>query len=204
TALDRIGLTNHYDYPEKICINEQFYSWYFFDCITKTFILSDHGHTMTRFSYTEEERRELFDPLFFMTIPDGVKDKLGTRRTSALITYQKRLFMLYDVQKAFMSLNDPRKMNSNDYSVTGIFSEIAVNSTRADFYMLPLTRCKCEGFDAEIPETVTLTKHGYGNCKRLVGKSFEKIVKRFQGEYILTRVNTIFVSPTKAFRYHFD
>ena len=35
TALDRIGLTNHYDYPEKICINEQFYSWYFFDCITK-------------------------------------------------------------------------------------------------------------------------------------------------------------------------
>ena len=70
---------------------------------TLTPTLSDHGNTMTRFSYTEEERRELFDPLFFMTIPDGVKDKLGARRTSALITYQKRLFMLYDVHKAFMS-----------------------------------------------------------------------------------------------------
>lgn len=58
---------------------------------------------MTRFSYTEEERTELFDPLFFMTIPDGVKDKLGARRMSALITNQKRLFMLYDVHKAFMS-----------------------------------------------------------------------------------------------------
>ena len=114
---------------------------------------------MTPFSYTEEERTELFDPLFFMTIPDGVKDKLGARRTSALITNQKRLFMLYDVQKAFMSLNDPQKMNSNDYSVTGIFSEIPVNRTRADFYMLPLTRCKCEGFDAEIPVNDNANDH---------------------------------------------
>ena len=70
---------------------------------TLTPTLSDHGHTRTPFSYTEEERTELFDPLFFMTIPDGVKDKLGARRTSALITNQKRLFMLYDVHKAFMS-----------------------------------------------------------------------------------------------------
>ena len=94
-----------------------------------------------------------------MTIPDGVKDKLGARRMSALITNQKRLFMLYDVQKAFMSLNDPQKMNSNDYSVTGIFSEISVNRTRADFYMLPLTRCKCEGFDAEIPVNDNANDH---------------------------------------------
>ena len=70
---------------------------------TLTPTLSDHGHKRTPFSYTEEKRRELFDPLFFMTIPDGVKDKLGARRTSALITYQKRLFMLYDVHKTFMS-----------------------------------------------------------------------------------------------------
>ena len=78
---------------------------------------------------------------------------------STLITNQKRLFMLYDVQKAFMSLNDPQKMNSNDYSVTGIFSEIPVNRTRADFYMLPLTRCKCEGFDAEIPVNDNANDH---------------------------------------------
>ncbi|CAH3037949.1 unnamed protein product [Pocillopora meandrina] len=36
-ALDRIGLTNHHIYLGKICINGQFYSWYFFDCITKVY-----------------------------------------------------------------------------------------------------------------------------------------------------------------------
>ena len=201
TALGRYGLTTHFDYPEKICLNGQFYSWYFMEYVTKvytalrsdkkakpllsythfntghemtgkrminmdanlakfftdmasfpntlTVIFSDHGHKMAPFSYTEEGRRELFDPIFFMIVPDGVKEKLGPQRMGALVTNQKRLFMLYDVHKAFMSLPDPQKMNSRDHSVTGIFSEIPANRTCADLYMLPLTRCKCEGFDKE-------------------------------------------------------
>ena len=201
TVLDRIGRTNHYDTPDRICFNGQFYSWYFFDYITKvytalkndekakplvsymhfntghemtgkrminmdasmakfftdmallpnslTVIFSDHGHKMTPFSYTEEGRRELFDPAFFMIVPDGVKEKLGPQRMGALVTNQKRLFILYDVHTAFMSFLDPQKMNSRDHSVTGIFSEIPANRTCADLYMLPLTRCKCEGFDEE-------------------------------------------------------
>ncbi|PFX29719.1 hypothetical protein AWC38_SpisGene5491 [Stylophora pistillata] len=167
---------------------------------TLTVIFSDHGHTMTPFSYTEEGRRELFDPMFFMIVPDGVKEKVGAVRMGALITNQKRLFMLYDVHKAFMSLNDPQKINSKDHKVTGIFSEIPANRTCADLYMLPLTRCKCEGFDEEIPvkdnaddhtwlaefavgyindaiqkqymsgNSGSPKKYGYGSCKRLVGK----------------------------------
>ena len=42
---------------------------------TLTVIFSDHGHKMTPFSYTEEGTRELFDPVFFMIVPDGVKEK---------------------------------------------------------------------------------------------------------------------------------
>lgn len=44
---------------------------------TLTLIFSDHGHKMTPFSYTPEGRRELFDPVFIMIVPDGVADKLG-------------------------------------------------------------------------------------------------------------------------------
>ena len=203
SVLNRIGRTNHYDNPQKICLNGQFYSWYFFDYIRKvytalennrkakplvsymhfntghemtgkrminmdasmakfftdmalfpntlTVIFSDHGHKMTPFSYTEEGRRELFDPAFFMIVPDGVKEKLGPERMEALVTNQKRIFMLYDVHKALMSLHDSQEKDSRDYSVSGIFSEISANRTCADLYMLPLTRCKCEGFDEEIP-----------------------------------------------------
>ena len=84
-----------------------------------------------------------------MIVPDGVKNKLGPQRMAALETNQKRLFILQDVHKALMSLHDPEKMNSQDFSQTGIFSVIPANRTCADLYMLPLTRCKCEGFDEE-------------------------------------------------------
>ena len=42
------------------------------------------------------------------------------------------------------------------------------------------------------------SKYGYGNCQRLVGKSFEKVVKRFRGEYILTTMD-IHVFPPAGF-----
>ena len=167
TVLNRIGRTNHYDSPQKICLNGQFYSWYFFDYIRKvytalennrkakslvsymhfntghemtgkrminmdvgiakffkdmalfpntlTLICSDHGHKMTPFSCTEKGRRELFDPAFFMIVPDDVKEKLGPERMGALITNQKRIFMLYDVHKALMSLQDSQRKDSKDY-----------------------------------------------------------------------------------------
>ena len=108
---------------------------------TLTLIFSDHGHKMTLFSCTERGRRELFDPAFFMIVPDDVKEKLGPERMGALITNQKRIFMLYDVHKALMSLHDSQRKDSKDYSVTGILSEILANRNCADLYMLPLTRC---------------------------------------------------------------
>ena len=46
---------------------------------TLTVIFSDHGHKMTPFSYTEEGTRKLFDPVFFMIVPDGVKEKYDIR-----------------------------------------------------------------------------------------------------------------------------
>ena len=42
------------------------------------------------------------------------------------------------------------------------------------------------------------SKYGYGNCQRLVGKPFEKVVKRFRGEYILTTMD-IHVFPPAGF-----
>ena len=38
-------------------------------------------------------------------------------------------------------------------------------------------------------------KSGYGNCERLVGKTFKNVIKRFQGEYIITSMDIHVVPP---------
>jgi len=115
---------------------------------TLTMIFSDHGNKNTQYSYKSEEgMRKVFDPVFFMIVPDGVAERLGPQRMSALASNQKRLFTLLDVHRALMSLNDPEKMNSQNSLVAGIFAVIPANRTCVDLNLMPLTRCKCEGFD---------------------------------------------------------
>lgn len=115
---------------------------------TLTMIFSDHGNKNTQCSYTSEEgMREVFDPVFFMIVPDGVVERLGPQRLSALASNQKRLFTLLDVHRALMSLNDPKKVNSQNPLVSGIFAVLPANRTCVDLNLMPMTRCKCEGFD---------------------------------------------------------
>ena len=42
---------------------------------------------------------------------------------------------------------------------------------------------------------VTDKKSGFGNCERLVGKTFTNVIKRFQGEYIITSMDIHVVPP---------
>ena len=114
---------------------------------TLTVIFADHGNRNTKYSYTDEGRRETFDPILFMLVPEGVAEKLGEQRMAALVENQKRLFTLLDVHRALMSLNDPEKMNSQNSTAEGIFAVLPENRTCADLTLMPLTRCKCEGFD---------------------------------------------------------
>ena len=114
---------------------------------TFTLIYSDHGNRNTKYSYTEEGRRETFDPILFMLIPDGVAEKLGQQRMAALVENQKRLFTLLEVHKALMSLNDPQKINPQNFTEAGIFAVLPESRTCEDVRLLPLTKCKCEGFD---------------------------------------------------------
>ena len=39
-------------------------------------------------------------------------------------------------------------------------------------------------------------RSGYGNCQRLVGKSFTNVVQRFQGDFIMTTLNLHVIPPT--------
>ena len=115
---------------------------------TLTIIFSDHGNKNTQYSFNSVEgRREVFDPVFFLIVPDGVAERLGRKQMSALVANQKRLFTLLDVHRALMSVNDPEKMKSQNSLVTSIFAVLPENRTCADLNLMPLTRCKCEGFD---------------------------------------------------------
>ncbi|PFX31742.1 hypothetical protein AWC38_SpisGene3494 [Stylophora pistillata] len=114
-------------------------------------------------------------------------------------------------------------MESVDHSVTGIFSEILANRACADLEMLLLTRCKCEGFNEEVEIKENADDHkwlaefavgyinnaiqrqhreegasstGYGNCERLVGKSFSKGIKRNRGEFMVTSMHIHVFPPT--------
>ncbi len=127
---------------------------------TLTMIFSDHGNKNTQYSYyTEEGRREVFDPVFFMIVPDGVAGRLGRQRMAALAANQKRLFTLLDVHRALMSLNDPKKMNSQNSLDAGIFAFLPANRTCADLNLMPLTRCKCEGFENYDPANDNSESH---------------------------------------------
>ncbi|KAJ7389023.1 hypothetical protein OS493_034157 [Desmophyllum pertusum] len=153
---------------------------------TLTVIFADHGHTGTPFSSTEEGRRELFDPSFFMIVPDGVAEKLGSQRMAALVENQKRFFILLDVHKAFMSLNDPDKMNSQEFSETGIFSVIPAKPhmrrlVHAAADQVILTQLK--SLDME-------------TAMRLVGKSLQMLSSVSKGSFILTTMDLYVVPPT--------
>lgn len=45
-------------------------------------------------------------------------------------------------------------------------------------------------------QLLSILKEGYGNCQRLVGKSFTNIVQRAQGEYITTTMNINVIPPS--------
>lgn len=112
---------------------------------TLTMLVSDHGNKNTRYSYkTEVGKREVYDPIAFMIIPDGVARSLGEQRMAALAENQRRLFTFLDVHRALMSLNDPKKMHSRDPLVAGIFAVLPASRTCSDLDLMPQARCKCE------------------------------------------------------------
>lgn len=160
---------------------------------TLTIIFSDHGNKNTQYSFTSEEgRREVFDPVFFLLVPDGVAKRLGPQRTSALIANQKRLFTLLDVHRALMSLNDPEKMNSQNSLVTGIFAVLPANRTCADLNLMPLTRCKCEGFDDYNPAEDNSNSHKW-LAEFALGTLNDAIQKQHMGGKELIKLFVLFV-----------
>lgn len=196
---------------------------------TLTMLVSDHGNKNTQYSYkTEEGKREVYDPIAFMVIPDGVVRNLGKQRMGALVQNQRRLFTFLDVHRALMSLNHPKKMHSQDPQVVGIFADLPANRTCADLNLMPQARCKCEIIEknnsvednsdslkwlaefalgtlneaiqkqhmrGEVHTQLSPKKYGYGNCQRLVGKTFANIVQRSQGDNVTTTMDLHVVPP---------
>ncbi|XP_022800581.1 uncharacterized protein LOC111338367 isoform X2 [Stylophora pistillata] len=196
---------------------------------TLTMLVSDHGNKNTQYSYkTEEGKREVYDPIAFMVIPDGVVRNLGKQRMGALVQNQRRLFTFLDVHRALMSLNHPKKMHSQDPQVVGIFADLPANRTCADLNLMPQARCKCKIIEknnsvednsdslkwlaefalgtlneaiqkqhmrGEVHTQLSPKKYGYGNCQRLVGKTFANIVQRSQGDSVTTTMDLHVVPP---------
>lgn len=196
---------------------------------TLTMLVSDHGNKNTRYSYkTEVGKREVYDPIAFMIIPDGVARSLGEQRMAALVENQRRLFTFLDVHRALMSLNDPKKMHSRDPLVAGIFAVLPASRTCSDLDLMPQARCKCEisenynsvednsdslkwlaefavgalneaiqkqHMGGEVDKQLSSNKYGFGNCQRLVGKSFANIAQLSQGDNVTTTMDLRVVPP---------
>ena len=143
---------------------------------TLTIVLADHGHTRTSYAETLEGRFELFNPIMFVIVPHHVARLLGKERMAALVENQKRLFTTADIHKALMTLHD--KTPSSDYRTSGIFATISGNRTCADLPLLPLTRCKCDGWDQTVadnaPKHKWLAERALGNINNNIQEQFTK------------------------------
>ena len=145
---------------------------------TVTIVLSDHGHTRTTYGKSFEGRMELFDPLFFMVLPYNVARLLGQHRVAALVENQHRLFTTADIHRALMSLHNPAKSQSRDSRVAGIFAVLPTNRTCADIPLLPLSRCKCEGWGEDVasnsPKLKWLAEYALGQLNNAIQKQYMK------------------------------
>lgn len=145
---------------------------------TLTIFLSDHGHTRTEFGRTVEGRFELSNPLMFVILPENVAKILGKNKVRSLVENQRRLFTTLDIHRMLMALNNPVKMQSDDYQVNGILSVLPSNRTCENLPLTPLTRCKCEGWDQKVQDNsqkhVWLAEFAIGELNNMIQKQFMK------------------------------
>lgn len=172
--------TAHTPYGTRIVNLDGMLAEYFrnmaYDSSTLTFVLADHGHTRTGYAETLEGRFELFNPTMFMIIPNHVAHLLGKERMAALVKNQKRLFTTVDIHKALMTLHN--QSAPGDYRTAGIFAPIAANRTCEELPLLPLTRCKCDGWDHVVvdnaPKHKWLAERALGNINNNIQEQYTK------------------------------
>ena len=186
---------------------------------TLTVVLSDHGPKTTKYSFnTMEGRAEKYDPFLFIIVPEKVARTLGFNKLRALAQNQNRLITTLDLHNGFMSLGKTELTHSTTED-KGIFGLIPADRTCADISMKPLAVCKCENWEVIFPDNDkrltwlaefalgninnkiqlqflvgTKESKGYGNCQRLVGRSFTKIRRRSEGRNYITTMD-ISASP---------
>ena len=187
---------------------------------TLTLVFSDHGPKTTPYAFhTMDGRAEIYDALLFAILPEKTASFLGSHRSKALITNQKRLMTALQLHNAFLSVGNPEKENSRSMKLEGIFAEIPSNRSCPDISMKSAAVCKCDGWEKtfstnhlslvwlaelalgtlnnriqkEFMENMD-SRGGFGNCQRLFGKRFEKIRRRSIGHNYLVTMDLI-VSP---------
>lgn len=172
--------TAHTPYGKRIINLDGILAEYFkkmaHDRNTLTFVLADHGHTRTSYAETLEGRFELFNPLMFMIVPHHVAGLLGKERMAALVANQKRLLTTVDIHKALVTMHS--KSPPSDYNTAGIFAVIDGNRTCEQLPLLPLTRCKCDGWDQTVvdnaPKHKWLAERALGNINNNIQEQFTK------------------------------
>ena len=91
---------------------------------------------------------------------------------------ERRLFTTLDIHRMLMALNNPVKMQSDDYQVNGILSVLPSNRTCKNLPLTPLTRCKCEGWDQKVEDNsqkhVWLAEFAVGQLNNMIQEQFMK------------------------------
>ncbi|XP_032241463.2 uncharacterized protein LOC5515742 [Nematostella vectensis] len=188
---------------------------------TMTIMFSDHGPKTTSYAFqTMEGRAEIYDSLLFVVVPGKVGRTLGKKRLQAMFANQQRLVTTVDLHNTMVSLGHVAT-TPVPISREGIFTEIDKNRTCADIPLRRSAVCKCNGWEERFPNNhppftwlaeLVLgqlnnriqeeylksedAEAGYGNCQRLIGKSFEKVRRRKVGDKYVVTMDVI-VQPEK-------
>jgi hypothetical protein len=149
---------------------------------TITILLSDHGSKTTDYSIsTFYGRLEVFSPLMFMIIPDGVAKKLGKPQVQNLISNQKRLVSLLDLHGMLNSIMDMSRSTPTvvDYRASGLLAPIPLNRTCSDLEGLKSDAyCRCKGWN----RFISTNSHGVhwlaeialGQINNIITRQFTK------------------------------
>ncbi|XP_064608073.1 uncharacterized protein LOC135472482 isoform X2 [Liolophura sinensis] len=156
---------------------------------TVTIVLSDHGNSYGDFmAQSSEAQVELYHPVLFIIVPDGLIQRLDRSEREALFINQNRLVSMLDLHMTLKSLTQIKVTSATsfdkspaakDYDIVekGLLQPISPNRTCASLPLLRPNLCICQGYEQQVlnnTDYVLYAEFALGQLNNEIQRQFRK------------------------------